>query len=228
MAIKNKQNQESDSKPTETWRKPLQVPPRKDAMRAFYEGGKEEPPETIELDERQTAPLKTSQSGKATKKPETKSIPIEPETKNAQMVVEGEAKTPKSKETVSNSKVVSSTKLTEEELSQQLGFDAVDLFDIRELLRGKSFEIYQNLLQECGENGRCKITQPELMNRTGIKNRRTFYKHEERLINLRLIEKRHFPGDHSGVVYSVFAIGEVLPVSSELIEQFEVSLSESS
>lgn len=228
MAIKNRQKQESDNKPTETWRKPLQVPPRKDAMRAFYEGGKEEPPEKIELDERQTAPLKKRQSGKAKKKPESKSIPKELGTKTAHTVAESEAKTTVSTETVSNSKAEPSNKLTEEELSQQLGFDADDLFDIRELLRGKSLEIYQNLLQECGESGRCKITQPELMNRTGIKNRRTFYKHEERLINLRLIEKRHFPGDHSGVVYSVFAISEVLPVSSELIEQFEASLGESS
>lgn len=83
--------------------------------------------------------------------------------------------------------------MTEEDLSRHLGFEIDDLFDVHELLRGKSFSIYQTLMLSRDEKGRCKITQPELMKRTGIKNRRTFYKHEEWLIKLRLLEKGIYP-----------------------------------
>ncbi len=108
-----------------------------------------------------------------------------------------------------------------DELTDFLGFEIEDLFDVNELLRGKSLEMYQILYQGRDEKGRFKITQPELMKQTGIKNRRTFYKHEQWLINLHLLEKRHLPGDHKGVVYRIFEISEVLPVPSELVEQFE-------
>ena len=118
-------------------------------------------------------------------------------------------------------------KLTIEDLSMFLGFEIEDLFDVHELLRGKSLEIYQTLLKNSDEKGRCKITQLELMKRTGIKNRRTFYKHEQWLINLNLLEKRHLPGDHKGVVYRIFEISEVLPVPSEMVEQLEKILKDS-
>jgi len=111
-------------------------------------------------------------------------------------------------------------KLTEESLSERLGFEIDELFDVHELLRGKSFDIYQSLIESCDESGRCKITQPELMRRTGIKNRRTFYKHEEWLINLRLLEKRHLSGDHKGVVYRVFEMSDVLPIANEMLQKF--------
>jgi len=58
------------------------------------------------------------------------------------------------------------------------------------------------------------------MRRTGIKNRRTFYKHEEWLINLRLLEKRHLPGDHKGVVYRIFEMSDVLPIANEMLQKF--------
>ena len=82
-------------------------------------------------------------------------------------------------------------KLNEERLSQQLEFEIDELFDIHEFLSGKSFGIYQSLFKMCNESGRWKTPQHELVSRTGIENRRTFYKHEEWLINLRLLEKRH-------------------------------------
>ena len=110
---------------------------------------------------------------------------------------------------------------TKRELSEKLGIEIEDLFDVHELLRGKSFDIYQALMKSKDEAGRCKITQPELMKRTGIKNRRTFYKHEEWLIKLKLLEKRHLPGDHKGVVYRVSEISDVLPISNELLAKFK-------
>ena len=78
-------------------------------------------------------------------------------------------------------------------MTEFLGFEIEDLFDINELLRGKSLEMYKILYQGRDEKGRFKITQPELMKRTGIKNRRTFYKHEQWLIELNKLEKIHLP-----------------------------------
>ncbi len=47
MATKNKQNAENDKATGETWRKPLQVPPRTNAMRSFYQGDEEAPKEVV-------------------------------------------------------------------------------------------------------------------------------------------------------------------------------------
>ncbi len=220
MADKNKQNLADDKGAAETWRKPLQVPPRADAMRSFYQGDEEKPVENAE----KAAPPKKDKSAKFAQKQSVRSIPKKENESYVKTETKSEANNARIAKSVSESNAEQSNKLTEEELSEQLGFEAGDLFDVHELLRGKSFDIYQNLWQSCDETGRCKITQPELMSRTGIKNRRTFYKHEERLINLKLLEKRHLPGDHKGVVYRVFEMGEILPVSSELLEQFAVRL----
>ena len=225
METKNKQN-EKDKQAKETWRKPLQVPPRSNAMRSFYQGGEEVPNENINRKNLSVTPPKENQSSKIEQKQSVQSSPEKEEREEVKVETNREATTPQNYKSVSESNNEQSGKLTEAELSRQLGIEVDDLFDIHELLRGKSFEIYQNLLHSRDDKGRCKITQPELMNRTGIKNRRTFYKHEERLINLKLIEKRHQPGDHKGIVYRVFEMGEVLPVSAEMLEQFVERLKE--
>lgn len=220
MAEKNKQNLADDKGAAETWRKPLQVPPRADAMRSFYQGDEEKPNENAE----KVAPPKKDKSAKSAPKQSVRSSQKKENEALVKTQKKSEANNARIAKSVSGSEAEQSNKLTEEELSEQLGFEAGDLFDVHELLRGKSFDIYQNLWQSRDETGRCKITQPELMSQTGIKNRRTFYKHEERLINLKLLEKRHLPGDHKGVVYRVFEMGEILPVSPELLEQFAVRL----
>lgn len=228
MANKEKQNAKENQQTTETWRKPLQVPPRKDAMRSFYQGDEEKPSGNIKKEKQEVTPPKKNKQAKTNEK---QNVPPPPK-KEAKSKVKTETKrdgnSTQINKAVSESNAEQSNKLTEEELSEHLGFEARDLFDVQELLRGKSFDIYQYLLQSCDKTGRYKITQPELMSRTGIKNRRTFYKHEERLINLKLLEKRFRPGDHEGVVYRVFELEEVLPLSTEMLEQFTARLKEDS
>ena len=227
MATKEKQTAEKDKAPKETWRKPLQVPPRTNAMRSFYQGGGEEKPEQ-ENQPTKTATAAEDKARPVRKQPKATSKP--PEKKAGRETVFAAAATPKTKQQTAAPQTDESAaseldgkkanKLTEEDLAERLGFEIDDLFDVHELLRGKSFDIYQTLMQSCEEKGRCKITQPELMKRTGIKNRRTFYKHEEWLIRLRLLEKRHLPGDHKGVVYRVLEMSDVLPLPGEMMKQF--------
>ncbi len=231
----------------ESWRKPLQVPPRANAMRSFYRGENESEETTVEADSathskpetppREPAVIQNEVSARVTgkkqtsvsrsKKTETDVIskpkqaaqnhePAKPEAESAQeeIVVESTA-------AVANA----AKALTKNELSALLGFELEDLFDVHELLRGKSFELYRALWQASeGRGGRCKLTQPELMRRVEIKNRRTFYKHEDWLLKLRLLDKRHLPGDHKGVVYRVFSLSEALPLEGERIKQFENEL----
>jgi len=232
MATKNKKNAEESNKSTnETWRKPLQVPPRANAMRSFYQGGEDIPnqPPTQEgspplTPEKTVHPAKFKESNKVLALPAIQSRKAVGKAELAPTADAAPPPVPQNGDTASESIAGQPNKLTEEELSRHLGFEIDDLFDIDELLRGKSFNIYQALMLFCDENGRCKITQPELMKRTGIKNRRTFYKHEEWLIKLNLLEKRHFPGDHKGIVYRVFAMSAVLPVSPLMLEQLAIRL----
>lgn len=222
MADKSKETEEN-KQTIETWRKPLKVPPRDNAMRSFYKGDEKESSKKAEQKKPKVTPPKKGKTAKTTQKQSVRTSPKKENESKAKTKTGREANILRNKNINSESNV---EKLTKEELSEQLGFEARDLFDVHELLRGKSFDIYQSLLQSCDETGRCKITQPELMDRTGIKNRRTFYKHEERLLGLRLIEKRHHPGDHKGVVYRIFELKEVLPISPEMLDQFELKLKE--
>lgn len=225
----NKQKQSTQRKEVqETWRKPLQVPPRSNAMRNFYQGSEEIPTSTAseqesqtpKLDEEKVVTQNSPQNLKTTEKKAEKG-------KIAAKSQKEKNQSQSSREKVLNSISKQPKKLTAEELTDFLEFEIEDLFDVNELLRGKSLKMYQILIQDRDEKGRYKITQPELMKRIGIKNRRTFYKHEQWLINLHLLEKRHLPGDHKGVVYRIFDISEVLPVPSELVEQFEKILKDS-
>ncbi len=238
MANKLKQTK-SEEKQTaaETWRKPLQVPPRANAMRSFYRGTEEEEtagsaskivpekqpkaavtkiekPDKVEtVTAPQPSPKKQSREA-VTAKPQYEQSP--PNEKSAAASDSSAATTATTAKTID-----AANELTKRELSENLGIEIEDLFDVHELLRGKSFDIYQTLMKSKDEARRCKITQPELMKRTGIKNRRTFYKHEEWLIKLKLLEKRHLPGDHKGVVYRVSEISDVLPLSNELLTKFK-------
>lgn len=227
MGNKGKQNAKN-KQTAETWRKPLQVPPRTDAMRSFYQGDEEKPSENIKKEQPKVTPPKKNQHGETIQKQSIRPSLKKENKSNTETETKREGNTSRTKKAVSASKAEQTSKLTEGELSEHLGFEFDDLFDVHELLRGKSFDVYQNLLQSCDKTGRCKITQPELMSRTGIKNRRTFYKHEERLINLKLLEKRFRPGDHEGVVYRVFELGEALPLSTEMLEQFSARIKEDS
>lgn len=221
----NKQKQLPEKREVqETWRKPLQVPPRSNAMRTFYQGSEENPApnanEQVSLPPKQKTEVAAENPSQNVEVTEKKDEKVKAEAKSNKVKNQIQS----SGEQVLDSISKQTKKLTAEALTEFLGFEIEDLFDVNELLRGKSLEMYQIIYQGRDEKGRFKITQPELMKQTGIKNRRTFYKHEQWLINLHLLEKRHLPGDHKGVVYRIFEISEVLPVPSEVVEQFEKNL----
>jgi hypothetical protein len=236
MASKDRLEGSNDkqNKAAQTWRKPLQVPPRADAMRSFYRKEDEESADdnSSKTGERENKAAdetikETRQVKKTVSKPSQAPPPEKKGREKVETKPENEQKTEKSVDKADVAEMnptESANKLTKEELSERLGIEIEDLFDVHELLRGKSFDIYQTLTESCDENGRCKITQPELMKRTGIKNRRTFYKHEEWLINLKLLEKRHLPGDHKGVVYRILDMSDVLPLPGSMLEKFKQGL----
>lgn len=239
MADKIKRTKSEEKQTAETWRKPLQVPPRADAMRSFYRGAEQDETaanasKIVRKKQTEATDAKNEKPNKietvfapqpTSKKQSRKAITAEPQNERllpdeqSQKAFDSSAAATATAETTD-----AANELTKRELSEKLGIEIEDLFDVHELLRGKSFDIYQKLRQSADEAGRCKITQPELMKRTGIKNRRTFYKHEEWLIKLKLLEKRHLPGDHKGVVYRVLEISDVLPLSNELLAKFKGTL----
>ena len=93
--------------------------------------------------------------------------------------------------------------------------------DLREILRGKSFDIYAYLRFLSGDSGSCKIKHLDLMKKLDI-SRPTLFKQGEWLTRLSLIEKRNVPGDHLGTSYSIYRLEDVLPVSEALVEQLEM------
>lgn len=236
MAVKSKQANSEEKQTAETWRKPLKVPPRANAMSSFYRGAEQQENETAESADkivRENQPEAANAKNEKPNKFETEfNLQPTPKKQGSKTKLRNEQSPPdeKSKDAFNSSTTAAAkatneaNELTKQELFEKLGIEIEDLFDIHELLRGKSFDIYQALMQSADETGRCKITQPELMKRTGIKNRRTFYKHEEWLIKLKLLEKRHLPGDHKGVVYRVSEISSVLPLSNELLAKFKRGL----
>ncbi len=225
---KSETESEKEKKAGETWRKPLQVPPRTNAMRSFYQGDEGKTAKDEEKRENVDATAQKVGSGNRISKQKK---PLQPliEKKSGNEKPEKKKVAGKSSGVVKMDSELNSERvylLTKKELTAHLGFDSQDLFDVHELLQGKSFDIYRSLLNACDETGRCKITQPELMSRTEIKNRRTFYKHEKRLLDLKILEKRHRPGDHRGIVYKVFKLSQVLPIPSELLKKFEQTITD--
>lgn len=113
-------------------------------------------------------------------------------------------------------------RVTEDELKNLLKIksDSFQFTDIREILRGKSFEMYGYLRHLSGDTGICKIKHLDLMQILDI-SRPTLFKQGDWLTRLSLIEKRNVPGDHLGTTYTVYPLEDVLPVSEILIEQFK-------
>jgi len=118
------------------------------------------------------------------------------------------------------SNVAQLTKVTEEELKNILKIksDSFQFTDIREILRGKSFDIYAYLRFLSGEAGVCKIKHLDLMKKLDI-SRPTLFKQGDWLTRLSLIEKRNVPGDHLGTSYTVHRIEDMLPVPDALVRQ---------
>ena len=115
-----------------------------------------------------------------------------------------------------------SPRVTEEELKNILKIksDSFQFTDIREILRGKSFDIYAYLRFLSGDTGVCKIKHLDLMKKLDI-SRPTLFKQGDWLTRLSLIEKRNVPGDHLGTSYIVHRLEDVLPVSNTLVRQIQ-------
>ena len=115
-----------------------------------------------------------------------------------------------------------SPKVTDEELKNILKIksDSFQFTDIREILRGKSFDIYAYLRFLSGDAGVCKIKHLDLMKKLDI-SRPTLFKQGDWLTRLSLIEKRNVPGDHLGTSYTVHRVENVLPISDILAVQIQ-------
>ncbi len=124
--------------------------------------------------------------------------------------------------TVNKSKATASTKITVEELKNLLKIksDSFQFTDIREILRGRSLDIYAYLNFLAGDAGVCKITHNDLMKALDI-SRPTLFKQGDWLERLFLIEKHSVPGDHLGTSYTVRRLENTLPVSNKLVKQLE-------
>lgn len=114
------------------------------------------------------------------------------------------------------------TKMTESELKDVLKIksDSFHFTDLREILRGRSLDIYAYLRLLSGDTGVCKIKHLDLMKILDI-SRPTLFKQGEWLMRLFLIEKRNVPGDHLGTSYTVHRLEQILPVSESLLKQFD-------
>ena len=212
------------------WRKPIALDSfeNEDPLAALYQGREAmNLNQTAEVNAEQ---LTTEVTGKTAEPDEQKSIAAESKT------VAGIASAPNtenSQETeilnaLESSKIdvaASSKKISEAELKKLLRIkDEVFHFtDIREILRGKSFDIYACLRALAGDTGFCKIKHLDLMSKLDI-SRPTLFKQQEWLARLLLIEKRNVPGDHLGTSYTVYRLEKVLPLPEPLLQQLEIHI----
>jgi hypothetical protein len=204
------------------WRKPITLDSFEDhdPLETLYRGREVGNSENEAENTAQTKAKKPAKSagGKAERsmKPAPKSsnpaaVPKKPEESRAESAV-GERKTT----------VARSPKISEEELKNILKIksDSFQFTDIREILRGKSYDIYAYLSFLSGDAGVCKIKHLDLMRELDI-SRPTLFKQGDWLRRLSLIEKRNVPGDHLGTSYTVYRVEDVLPVSETLVRQIQ-------
>jgi hypothetical protein len=203
------------------WRKPITLDSfeDEDPLAALYQGrevgDKITQAEVLPKKTNDNAGKPSAKETKTTKKDVTSKKPKKsPVRKTTKPVNESKTITSKSK--------AASTRLTEEELKDLLKIksDAFQFTDIREILRGKSLDIYAYLRHFAGDAGVCKITHNNLMDILHI-SRPTLFKQSDWLEKLSLIEKQSVPGDHTGTSYIVYRLEDALPVSETLVEQFE-------
>jgi predicted transcriptional regulator len=207
------------------WRKPITLDSfdDDDPLETLYRGRESGNSETVAETAAQTKAKKSAKSVGAkavsTMKTSTAAPPnpgkpaasIKPEESKVESAV-GEGKSKDSR----------SPKVSEEELKNILKIksDSFQFTDVREILRGKSYDIYAYLRFLSGEAGVCKIKHLDLMRELDI-SRPTLFKQGDWLTRLSLIEKRNVPGDHLGTSYTVYRLEDVLPVSNTLVKQLE-------
>ncbi|MEP7036894.1 MAG: hypothetical protein ABI891_00995 [Acidobacteriota bacterium] len=206
------------------WRKPITLDSLddEDPLAALYRGreveGKGENAEDSSEKPKQNTASTFDKKTRISKQSDT-------DTKQKKSAVRKTSKTPKIVNKIADEKskdATSSPKVTEEELKNLLKIksDSFQFTDIREILRGKSFDIYAYLRVLSKEAGVCKIKHLDLMQILDI-SRPTLFKQGDWLTRLSLIEKRNVPGDHLGTSYTVHRLEDVLPISETLARQMQ-------
>lgn len=201
------------------WRKPIELDSfdDDDPLATLYRG-------------REAGDVTAEDADKQSKR--TKSSPVQekPETSGARKTAARKTVGKSSATTAANDLLTEATaepvasppRMSETELKDILRIksESFHFTDLREILRGKSFEIYAYLRFLAGDSGVCKIKHLDLMKILDI-SRPTLFKQGEWLMRLSLIEKRNVPGDHLGTSYTVRRLEESLPVSDDLVKQLE-------
>lgn len=213
-----------ESKVDSLWRKPITldvVENEDDPLATLYKGR-----EVSESPSVFNAPPKKIKNAAAKSVKESKSAENSQVTKK---LLEGSGK--KTTETATSgydiqanqtSAAATTGKIAESELKDILKIksETFHFTDIREILRGKSIDIYAYLRLLCGDEEVCKIKHLDMMKQLNI-SRPTLFKQGEWLTRLLLIEKRNVPGDHLGTSYTVHRLEDVLPISDILVKQLE-------
>jgi len=208
------------------WRKPIALDAfeDEDPLATLYRGREVGKPTVT--DEEQ--PTKAAEKVVKSNKKRSINPEVTTETKkSSKQLVEKQAETIEIdlNESPEKVKTILSKKTTDSELKAILKIkdEFFHFTDIREILRGKSFDIYSYLRVLSGEEGFCKIKHLDLMMKLDI-SRPTLFKQQEWLTRLSLIEKRNVPGDHLGTSYTVHRLEEVLPLPVALIKQLETHI----
>lgn len=221
-----RQIMQTATKPDSLWRKPIALDAfeDEDPLAALYQGKEAGNSE-------QASEIKTEQVTKKAAQPNKQKAKSAGEKVNAkrsfEKVVENKPEIEKlgHVEPAKMAGSAQSKKITEAELKKLLRIkdEFFHFTDIREILRGKSFDIYACLRALSGETGFCKIKHLDLMSRLDI-SRPTLFKQQDWLVRLYLIEKRNVPGDHLGTSYTVHRLEEVLPLPKALLQQLEAHI----
>ncbi len=221
MATKSKQKKAGEPKTDLLWRKPITLDAEDDddPLAMLYRG-------------REVGEPAFETNTKSVKLSEQVAVPAEIEPEKATIIVEKEQITARKiknktekvqiEDLTKNDRAQTTTKVTESELKAALKIrsDGFTFTDIREILRGRSLDIYAYLRHLSGDTGICKIKHLDLMKQLDI-SRPTLFKQGEWLTRLFLIEKRNVPGDHFGTSYTIYRLEDVLPVSETIVEQLQ-------
>ena len=205
---------ENETSTDSLWRKPITLDSfeDEDPLAALYRG-REVEDKSINAEDSSAKTKKNAAKSAGRKSKNSENSVAAPKSKKTAVVSESR------EEQKFNS---SSPKVTEEELKNLLKIksDSFQFTDIREILRGKSFDIYAYLRFLSGDEGVCKIKHLDLMQILDI-SRPTLFKQGDWLARLSLIEKSSVPGDHLGTSYTVHRLEDVLPVSETLALQLQ-------
>lgn len=218
----NKQTVSEEEKKDSLWRTPITLDSfeDEDPLATLYQG-REVEGQSENVEEKSQMPKNATAKSKAEKSKETGKSIAGIKTKKSAV-----KKTTEKPEVINENKRDSpSTRVTKEELKNLLKIksDNFQFTDIREILRGNSFDIYAYLSFLSGDEGVCKITHQDLMQKIDI-SRPTLFKQSDWLVKLSLIEKHSVPGDHLGTSYTVHRLEDVLPISETLVEQIQTQI----